>query len=156
MFSGTKHRDVALSAQTDHECVHATRFSLLWKPCIEALATALEHTGQQAWPLVLEQLTTAQASFLAGSSSAATADSSSGGQAHEPHSSAEPPQLMLELGKAMHSGDAEQSGGCTDAAVRLANMLKVSNSSCLDCTHDCTHFPCSILLLLPQRMIRPA
>lgn len=35
------------------------------------------------------------------------------------------PQLFSELRKAMCSGDADQNGGCTDAAVCLANILKV-------------------------------
>ena len=35
------------------------------------------------------------------------------------------PRLDAMLSKAMHCGSAEQSGGCTDAAVRLTNILKV-------------------------------
>ena len=33
--------------------------------------------------------------------------------------------MCSELRKAMCSGDADQNGGCTDAAVCLANILKV-------------------------------
>lgn len=101
------------------------RFSLLWNPCIEALAAALQHCSQQAWPLVLAQLTTAQASFLAGSSASATASRGGGSWVSKEAGPAEVPQLFGELRKAMCSGDADQNGGCTDAAVRLANILKV-------------------------------
>ena len=99
------------------------RFALLWSPCIEALAAALEHCSHQAWPLVLEQLTTAQASFLAGSS--ATAGGRLGSRPREVAEAPQDPQLLEELTKAMHSGDADENGGCTDAAVRLGNLLKV-------------------------------
>ena len=102
-----------------------SRFSLLWNPCIEALAAALEHCSQQSWPLVLAQLTTAQASFLAGSSFSATASRGGGSQASEQAHPGEVPHLFGELRKAMCSGDADHNGGCTDAAVRLANILKV-------------------------------
>lgn len=103
------------------------RFSLLWTPCVEALAAALEHTSQKSWPLVLEQLTTAQASFLSGSHTAATAggNGGSGGRFPETQDSAEVPQLYGELRKAMCAGDVNQNGGCTDAGVRLGNILKV-------------------------------
>lgn len=104
--------------------VPTDRFSLLWSPCIEALAAALEHCSQHSWPLLLAQLTTAQASFLAGSSSSATAGHGGGRGPSEPDP-AELPQLFDELRRAMCSGDADQNGGCTDAAVRLANILKV-------------------------------
>lgn len=100
------------------------RFSLLWPPCLDALAAALEHSSQQSWPLVLEQLTTAQDSFLSGTSS----NGSSSSRFPEAQDSAEVPQLYGELDKAMRAGGVDQSGGCTDAAVRLGNMLKV-------CTH---------------------
>ena len=105
--------------------VSLNRFSLLWNPCIDALAAAVEHCSQQAWPLVLAQLTTAQASFLAGSSSSATAGRGVGSRVDEQADSGAVLQLFGELKKAMCSGDADQNGGCTDAAVRLANILKV-------------------------------
>lgn len=105
------------------------RFSLLWNPCIEALAAALQHCSQHSWPLLLAQLTTAQASFLAGSSSSATAGRGSGRGPREQSDPAEVPQLFGELRRAMCSGDADQNGGCTDAAVRLANILKVGKIS---------------------------
>lgn len=101
------------------------RFALLWTPSIQALAAALEHCSQQAWPLVLEQLTTIQASFLAGSSSAAPAGSRGGSRPREVAAAPQTPQLFEELRRVMHSGDADQNGGCTDAAVRLGNLLKV-------------------------------
>lgn len=101
------------------------RFSLLWNPCIEALAAALEHCSQHSWPLLLAQLATAQASFLAGSNASATAGRGGGRGPSEQSDSAEVPQLFGELRRAMCSGDADQNGGCTDAAVRLANILKV-------------------------------
>ena len=41
------------------------------------------------------------------------------------HDSPQMPGLQIELQKAMHSGNVEQTGGCTDAAVRLTNVLKV-------------------------------
>ena len=100
------------------------RFALLWPPCTEALATALEHSPEASWPLVSEQLTTAQGAFLSGTPGAATAGRSSG-QPAEAQDSAEMPQLQAELAKAMSSGDADRNGGCTDAAVRLGNVLKV-------------------------------
>ena len=100
------------------------RFSLLWAPCVEALAAALQHSSQQAWPLVLHQLTTAQATFLSGSHTAPTTGGSGGGHFSEPQDTAQVPQLYSELSKAMHGGDVDQNGGCTDAAVRLGNMLK--------------------------------
>lgn len=79
--------------------------------------------------MLLDQLTTAQASFLAGSSSAATAGSGGGSRHNEQADPAEVPQLFVELRKAMCSGDVDQNGGCTDAAVRLANTLKVEQLS---------------------------
>ncbi|KAL0044331.1 hypothetical protein WJX82_000142 [Trebouxia sp. C0006] len=96
------------------------RFSLLWPPCIEALAAALDHSSHQSWPLVLQQLTTAQNSFLSGAASGG----GGGSRFPEAQDSAEVPQLSAELSKAMHGGEVEQSGGCTDAAMRLGNMLK--------------------------------
>jgi U3 small nucleolar RNA-associated protein 20 len=97
------------------------RFSLLWPPCIEALAAALDHSSHHSWPLVLQQLTTAQNSFLSGAASGG----GGGSRFPEAQDSAEVPQLSAELSKAMHGGEVEQSGGCTDAAMRLGNMLKV-------------------------------
>ena len=97
------------------------RFSLLWPPCIEALAAALDHSSHHSWPLVLQQLTTAQNSFLSGAASGG----GGGTRFPEAQDSGEVPQLSAELSKAMHGGDVEQSGGCTDAAMRLGNMLKV-------------------------------
>lgn len=110
---------------------------MLWKPCIEALAAALEHCSEQSWPLVLAQLTTAQNSFLAGSNSSATASRASGSRASEQADPGEVPQLFSELRRAMCSGDADQNGGCTDAAVRLANILKVAKlmPPCSLCHH---------------------
>lgn len=114
------------------------RFSLLWYPCIEALAAALEHCSQHSWPLLLAQLTAAQASFLAGSSAFATAGRGGGRGPSEQSDSAEVPQLFGELRRAMCSGDADQNGGCTDAAVRLANILKVEKSDSWHTLFDTT------------------
>ncbi|KAL0035339.1 hypothetical protein WJX77_001780 [Trebouxia sp. C0004] len=96
------------------------RFSLLWPPCIEALAAALDHSSQHSWPLILQQLTTAQSSFLSGAASGGGGDS----RFPEAQGSGEVPQLSAELSKAMRGGEVEQSGGCTDAGMRLGNMLK--------------------------------
>lgn len=111
----------------------------MWNPCIEALAAALQYCSQQAWPLLLEQLTIAQTDFLAGTNTAATAGGSNGSHGQLTHSSDSPevPQLLGELQKAMHSGDADQNGGCTDASVRLGNILKVNNTFCLLCLACC-------------------
>ena len=106
-------------------CVHLDRFSLLWNPCIETLAAALEHCSLESWPLLLAQLTTAQASFLSGSGFSATAGGNGGSRLSQHPDPGGVPQLFVELRKAMCSGDANQNGGCTDAAVRLANILKV-------------------------------
>ncbi|KAL0018407.1 hypothetical protein WJX79_009395 [Trebouxia sp. C0005] len=96
------------------------RFSLLWPPCIEALAAALDHSSHHSWPLVLQQLTTAQNSFLSGAASGG----GGGSGFPETQGSGEVGQLSAELSKAMRGGEVQQSGGCTDAAMRLSNMLK--------------------------------
>ena len=87
-------------------------------PCVEALAAALEFSMQQTWPVVLDQLTTAQSAFLLGR------HAENGAQ--QMHALDEMPQLAVELSKALQSGSVEQAGGCTDTAVRLTNLLKVS------------------------------
>ena len=92
-------------------------------PCIEALAAALEFSMQQTWPVVLEQLTTAQWSFLLGRPRHAQTPAQLVNAFHEM------PQLAAELNKALQSGTVEQAGGCTDTAVRLTNVLKVSAST---------------------------
>lgn len=104
------------------QCTCLFRFSRLWTPCVEALAAALEFSTQQAWPVLLDQLTTAQHSFLSGRHTA-VADTG-----NAVHGLAQMPGLQAELHKAMHGGNVEQTGGCTDAAVRLTNVLKVYTS----------------------------
>lgn len=89
-------------------------------PCIEALAAALQFSMLQTWPVVLGQLTTAQSSFLLGRHAQTPAQLVNAFD--------EMPQLAAELNKALQSGTVEQAGGCTDTAVRLTNVLKVSTS----------------------------
>lgn len=98
------------------------RFSRLWMPCVETLAAALEHSTQQAWPLLLDQLTSAQASFLSGRHAPAVVTEA---YSQAPQGLSELPCVDAELSRAMQSGEAEQTGGCTDAAVRLTHVLKV-------------------------------
>ena len=97
-----------------------SRFSRLWTPCVEALAAALEFSTPQAWPVLLDQLITAQHSFLSGRHTP-VADTGNAARG-----SGQMPGLQVELQNAMRSGDVEQTGGCTDAAVRLTNVLKVN------------------------------
>lgn len=103
-------------------------------PCVEALAAGLEHSTQQAWPLLLEQLTTAQTSILSGRHAHAGITES---LRQHIQSDNELPSLDAELANAMQSGTVEQAGGCTDAAVRMSHMLKVHTlyiTSEADCT----------------------
>ncbi|KAL4860053.1 Small subunit processome component 20 [Chlorella vulgaris] len=95
------------------------RFAALWNPTHGALAMALDTYPSVAWPLVYQQLTTAQAAFLAGDCYARPTD---------PGGTFAAPQLPALLGArfaaAAAGALATGAGGSTDGAVRLTHLLK--------------------------------
>ena len=68
-------RGLVLSPETDYARVvrdgrgdvcPICRFAVLWQPCTNALAAALKHHPEAAWPLLLEALSSAQHQLLHG------------------------------------------------------------------------------------------
>ncbi|EFN57812.1 hypothetical protein CHLNCDRAFT_51116 [Chlorella variabilis] len=104
------------------------RFAGLWNPAHDALATALDAYPKVAWPLILRQLAAAQEAFLAGdcqarpAEAAAAALAAAGGGAGA--SQQAPRALGPRFAAAAAGGEAAAVGGSTDAAVRLAHLLK--------------------------------
>ncbi|KAK9818396.1 hypothetical protein WJX72_012002 [[Myrmecia] bisecta] len=96
------------------------RFSMLWKPCADAVGMALAKHAASAWPLILSQLTAAQAAFLAGERKAS--------HSPPPAAECEPEEVVLTLlerySAALAAGSAAAGGGSTDASVRLAHLIK--------------------------------
>lgn len=72
------------------------------------------------WPLVLDALATAQSDLLAGrgrAPGAAVGEEEEGGAAQE--------DLAARCDAGVQAGSVAAGGGCTDASVRLGNILKV-------------------------------
>ncbi|BDA46528.1 probable small subunit processome component 20 homolog [Coccomyxa sp. Obi] len=97
------------------------RFSMLWAPASEALGMALKSNADVAWPLILDALRAWQAEFLSGSGKPHNAP----GTAAEEDEDNERLQTIEERFRwLVAEGSEERSGGCTDAAMRMTNLLK--------------------------------
>ncbi|CAG9460436.1 unnamed protein product [Pedinophyceae sp. YPF-701] len=99
------------------------RFSLIWQPALDALATANEHIPHAAWPPTIAHVTAAQTAFLSGNNAGHDAGTAVPGL--EDQDAQEEPERLAERFAALEAaGDAASGGGCTDASTRLGLLLK--------------------------------
>lgn len=104
------------------------RFSPLWPAAGEALATGFDTYPALAWPLILGQLGAAQSAFLAGDigpnrSSVQQGEAADALPQHQ-QQQGEPPLLPARFAAAVAAGGEAATGGATDAAVRLNQLLR--------------------------------
>lgn len=107
------------------------RFSLLWAPTVEGLGVALRTNADVAWPHVLEALRAWQAEFLSGAGRSHKPPTVGGEEGLEDGGGEEGLQTIGQRFQwHLAEGSVERSGGCTDAAMRLTNLLKVLEPGC--------------------------